>query len=131
VALSPYCVSALVAHREKQTEIAIAAGTPMPVNAFIFSDDPLGLRPWRPDSTDRKFRQLRSKVEMNAIRLHDFRHYMATTLLAAGVDPKTVAQRGGWTTVATMLGRYAHALPVSDRAAADAIGAILAARREG
>jgi hypothetical protein len=37
VALSPYCVSALVAHREKQTEIAIAAGTPMPVNAFIFS----------------------------------------------------------------------------------------------
>jgi hypothetical protein len=56
VALSPNCVSALVAHREKQTEIAIAAGTPMPVNAFIFSDDPLGLRPWRPDSTDRKFR---------------------------------------------------------------------------
>jgi integrase len=103
----------------------------MPVNAFIFSDGPLGLRPWRPDSTDRKFRQLRSKVEMNAIRLHDFRHYMATTLLAAGVDPKTVAQRGGWTKVATMLDRYAHALPVSDRAAADAIGAILAARREG
>jgi integrase len=68
---------------------------------------------------------------MNAIRLHDFRHYMATTLLAAGVDPKTVAQRGGWTKVATMLDRYAHALPVSDRAAADAIGGILAARREG
>jgi integrase len=131
VALSPYCVAALVAHREKQTEITIAAGAPLPVNAFIFSDDPLGLRPWRPDSTDRRFRQLRSKVEMNAIRLHDFRHYMATTLLAAGVDPKTVAQRGGWTKVATMLDRYAHALPVRDRAAADAIGGILAARREG
>ena len=27
---------------------------------------------------------------MDAIRLHDFRHYMATTLLAAGVD-----RRGG------------------------------------
>ena len=131
VALSPYCVAALVAHRENQTEIALAAGAPVPVDAFIFSDDPLGLRPWRPDSTDRKFRQLRSKVEMNALRLHDFRHYMATTLLAAGIDPKTVAQRGGWTKVATMLDRYAHALPVSDRAAADAIGGILAARREG
>jgi integrase len=122
VALSPYCVAALVAHREKRTELTSAAGAPLPVNAFIFSDDPLGLRPWRPDSTDRRFRQLRSKVEMNAIRLHDFRHYMATTLLAAGVDPKTVAQRGGWTKVATMLDRYAHALPASDRAAADAIG---------
>jgi integrase len=33
---------------------------------------------------------------MDEIRLHDFRHYMTTTLLAAGVDPKTVAQRGGW-----------------------------------
>jgi len=67
---------------------------------------------------------------MNAVRLHDFRPYMATTLLAAGIDPETVAQRGGWTKVATMLDRYAHALPVSDRAAADAIGGILAARRE-
>jgi integrase len=131
VALSPYCVAALVAHREKQTEIALAAGAPLPGDAYVFSNDPLGQRPWRPDSTDRKFRRLRSKVEMDAIRLHDLRHYMATTLLAAGVDLRTVAQRGGWTKVATMLDRYAHALPVSDRAAADAIGGILAEPRKG
>jgi integrase len=96
VALSPYCVAALVAHQASQAETAQMAGGHLPADAHVFSDDPLGERPWRPDSTDRKFRQLRSEIGMDEIRLHDFRHYMATTLLAAGVDPKTVAQRGGW-----------------------------------
>jgi hypothetical protein len=50
---------------------------------------------------------------------------MATQLLGAGVDPKVVAQRGGWSKVATMLDRYAHALPVNDRAAADVLGQML------
>jgi hypothetical protein len=31
--------------------------------------------------------------------------FMATQLLGAGVDPKVVAQRGGWSKVATVLGR--------------------------
>ena len=130
VALSPYCVAALIAHQASQAEMALAAGGELPADAHLFSDDPLGERCWRPDSTDRKFRQLRSDIGMDEIRLHDFRHYMATTLLAAGVDPKTVAQRGGWTKVATMLDRYAHALPASDRNAADAIGDILSRRSE-
>jgi hypothetical protein len=51
---------------------------------------------------------------------------MATQLLGAGVDPKVVAQRGGWSKVATMLDRYAHALPVKDRAAAEVLGGMLA-----
>jgi integrase len=130
VALSPYCVAALVAHQASQAVTAQMAGGHLPADAHVFSDDPLGERPWRPDSTDRKFRQLRSEIGMDEIRLHDFRHYMATTLLAAGVDPKTVAQRGGWSKVATMLDRYAHALPASDRNAADAIGDILSRRSE-
>ena len=50
---------------------------------------------------------------------------MATTLLAARVDPKVVAHRGGWRKVATMLDRYAHALEVPDREAADLIGGLL------
>jgi hypothetical protein len=53
---------------------------------------------------------------------------MATQLLAAGVDPKVVAQRGGWSKVATMLDRYAHALPADDRAAADVLGGMICRR---
>jgi hypothetical protein len=49
--------------------------------------------------------------------------------LAAGVDPKVVAQRGGWSMVATMLDRYTHAIPANDRAAADVLGGMIAGER--
>ncbi len=40
---------------------------------------------------------------------HSCRHGFATTLLQAGVDVKTVAVRGGWKDVATLVKTYAHA----------------------
>ena len=39
------------------------------------------------------------------------------------------AQRGGWSKVATMLDRYAHAIPANDRAAADVLGGMIAGER--
>jgi hypothetical protein len=36
---------------------------------------------------------------------------------------------GGWSKVATMLDRYAHALPVNDRAAADVLGEMITGDR--
>lgn len=126
VALDAWAVAALVAHHDRQFTAALEAGAAIPADALVFSDDILGRRPWRPDSTSRKFRQLRDTVGLDGVRLHDLRHFMATALLAAGVDPKVIAQRGGWTKVATMLDRYAHALPAADRAAADVIGGMVA-----
>lgn len=41
---------------------------------------------------------------------HSCRHGFATTMLQAGVDPKTVAVRGGWKDVATVMKHYAHAM---------------------
>ena len=49
---------------------------------------------------------------------HSCRHGFATTLLQCGVDPKTVAARGGWKDVATVMNFYAHAMDdttVNDR----------------
>lgn len=40
---------------------------------------------------------------------HCCRHGFATTMLQAGIDPKTVAVRGGWKDVATVMKFYAHA----------------------
>jgi integrase len=130
VALDPYVVAALSAHRDRQVERAIAARGALPSDAYVFSDDVLGQQPWRPDSASRKYRHLRWWVPgLSESRLHDLRHFMATQLLGAGVDPKVVAQRGGWSKVATMLDRYAHALPVNDRAAADVLGEMLTGDR--
>jgi integrase len=41
---------------------------------------------------------------------HSCRHGFATTMLQAGVDVKTVADRGGWKDVATLVKTYAHAM---------------------
>jgi integrase len=127
VALDPYVVAAHTAHHDVQAERAATAGGVLPPDAYVFSDDVLGEHPWRPDSTSRKYRHLRWWVKgLSESRLHDLRHFMATQLLGAGVDPKVVAQRGCWSKVATMLDRYAHALPVRDRTAADVVGGMLA-----
>jgi integrase len=130
VALDPYVVAALLAHHDRQVERATAAGAIFPPDAYVFSDDILGQHPWRPDSTSRKYRHLRWWVTgLSESRLHDLRHFMATQLLGAGIDPKVVAQRGGWSKVATMLDRYAHAIPANDRAAADVLGGMIAGER--
>jgi len=40
---------------------------------------------------------------------HSCRHGFATSMLQAGIDVKTVADRGGWKDVATLVKTYAHA----------------------
>jgi integrase len=125
IAISPWLVAALVAHHDDMFERARAADGVLPSDALVFSDDPLGARPWRPDSTSRKFRTLRWAAGLDETRLHDLRHFMATVLLGNQIDPKVVAGRGGWSKVATMLDRYAHVIPANDRAAADVMGRAL------
>ncbi len=58
-------------------------------------------------------------------RFHDLRHFSVTTLIAGGVDIRTVAERHGHARATMTLDRYAHALPERDRAAADLMGSVL------
>jgi integrase len=50
------------------------------------------------------------------------RHYLATRLLASGIDVRTVAGRLGRRNPATTLNVYAHSVPESDSEAAAALG---------
>jgi integrase len=50
---------------------------------------------------------------------HCCRHGFATTMLQKGIDPKTVAERGGWKDVATVMKFYAHAM--QDMTVTDAV----------
>ena len=61
-------------------------------------------------------------------RFHDLRHFSVTTLIAAGVDVRTVANRHGHANATMTLNRYAHALPERDREAAEVLGAALRLR---
>lgn len=90
----------------------------LPDSAYIFSPDVDGAGPVRPDSVSQAYRRITRRMEEPALanlresnpkatrsdlatadrwdfRLHDLRHYTATQLFAAGLNPKTVADRLG------------------------------------
>jgi integrase len=98
------------------------AGVKRQRDAFVFSHDPDGSEPWRPDSTSRAFRVLRHEVGLDHVRLHDLRHFVATRLLAAGIDVRTVSGRLGHSLTSTTLNVYAAFLPDADQRAAEVIG---------
>jgi integrase len=95
-------------------------------DAFVFSNEVDGSEPWYPDTVSRSFKRLCELEGLQGIRLHDLRHFVATQLLSAGVDVRTVAGRLGHRNAATTLNVYAHFLEQSDRAAADVMGRIIA-----
>ena len=73
----------------------------------------------------RSFKRLCEKEGLPDVRLHDLRHFVATQLLSAGVDVRTVAGRLGHRNAATTLNVYAHFVEQTDRAAADIMGGVL------
>lgn len=96
---------------------------------FVFSRD-LGQSPWRPDFPTKKWADIRRSQGLEHVRLYDLRHYMVTSMLAAGESIATVAGRAGHDPV-TMLRRYWHFVPASDREEAERHAARLAAARRG
>jgi integrase len=120
-------VEILTAHRRRARERALAVGARLDDHAYVFSLDPTGAAPWRPDLATHRFVRLRDRLGLDGIRLHDLRHFHATHLLAAGLDVASVGGRlghanGGRTTQAI----YAHWLQSSDTAAANVIAGVLA-----
>lgn len=83
VALDETTTDALRAHGRRAEHAAQRAGAERRRDAFVFSHEPHGGEPWRPDSTSRAFRHLRHDVGLDHVRLHDLRHFVATRLLAS------------------------------------------------
>lgn len=124
VALDPETVRMLVAHQAVVEERAQACGTKLAGNGFIFSADIEGRSPWYPDSVSRRFRRACKRIGLEGVRLHDLRHYVATRLLSAGIDVRTVAGRLGHRNAATTLNVYSHFVPETDRHAAAVIAGL-------
>jgi integrase len=124
ITLDAATVKTLTEHHDRMSEAAALAGTTLSPDAFVFSETIDGSLPWRPDSTSRAFRSLCKKAGVKGVRLHDLRHYVATRLLTAGVDVRTVAGRLGHRNPSTTLNVYAHFVPESDHEAADVLGQI-------
>ncbi|MEX2268514.1 MAG: site-specific integrase [Acidimicrobiia bacterium] len=115
----------LDAHHDCVIALAKTAGVTLDAAAFIFSREPDGSRPLRPDSVSHRWIRLRRELGLPNVRLHDLRHFAATSLLGAGVPVNIVAGRLGHARAATTLNVYAHFTESGDRSAADALGGML------
>ena len=127
VTLDSATVAVLEAHYKNVVQRARMAQVELRPSALLFSRDGLGAEPWYPDSVTRRFRRLCDAAGLEGVRLHDLRHYVATQLLAAGVDVRTVAGRLGHRNAATTLNVYSHFVPEADRRAADVLAELLGA----
>ncbi len=80
--------------------------------------------PFVPDSIAQKWERFRDANNLPKIRFHDLRHTCATTMIAAGIDPKTVQTRLGHSDIQVTLNTYSHCLPEMNKAAGDKMDAI-------
>jgi integrase len=126
VALGADTVELLRAHRLTQAKNALAFGTTLALDAYVFSHDPDGSTPINPDGITHRFRRLARRLGVRC-RLHDLRHFMVTQLVAGGVDWRTVAGRAGHADGHMTLSTYAHFQQAQDRQAAEFMDRLLAA----
>ncbi len=125
VSLTTQAVDALVERRAHAALTAAAAGRDLEESELVFAIDPLGERPWRPDMVTGRWTRLRKEIGLSHVRLHDLGHFVATELLTAGIDLRTVANRLGHARTSTTLDIYWGFVPARDRNAADHLDAVL------
>jgi integrase len=124
VALDTSSVELLATHRDRTLRCPTDG-----VDGFVFSNDPAGRLPWQPNWVTKRFIAYRRRAGVAHFRLHDLRHFMATTMLAAGVAVPVVSERLCHARTSTTVNIYAHAMPGADRDAANLLADILHQQR--
>jgi len=118
------CLELLVAHHARARHRADCSNVDINRSSFVFSNEPDGAIPWRPNWVTKRFITFRKAAKVDC-RLHDLRHFMATTMLTAGIPIMTVSARLSHARTSTTLNVYAHAIPAGDSFAAEVLGGIL------
>jgi integrase len=126
VALDPYTISLLEAHRARAVQRCTSIGCELTDEAWLFSLSPDGSTPYKPRSISQRYRRLAAKLQLRSTRFHALRHYSATELIAARIDVRTVAGRLGQSDGgATALRIYAKFVNEADRIAATTMAGII------
>jgi integrase len=148
IALDDLGIEVLRKRWADMNDLSGLAESPLVADPFVLSYNANGAVPANPDTFTHRFGRLCESMEASALarlrksnpkaqrkdlapadrwpfRFHDLRHVSVTTLIAAGVDVRTVAERHGHARATMTLDRYAHALPERDREAAGVLGAAL------
>jgi hypothetical protein len=128
VVLDHETIDVLREHRLRCEQRAASLDVELAPTAYIFSLEPGGRTFLIPDSVTQRYDRMAGRLGIETT-LHKLRHYSATELISAGVDPRTVAGRlghgGGG---ATTLRVYAAWLSEADQRAAATLAGRMPAR---
>jgi integrase len=126
IALPNIVVKALRAHRVRQLQERLLAGSRWQDTGFVFTTTigtPLDAR-----NVQDGFKAVLRKAGLRSQRFHDLRHGAASLLLAQGVAARGVMEILGHSQIGITLNLYSHVMPELLRDAAQKMDAILAAR---
>lgn len=116
-------LGALDRQRARQAAERLAAGPVWQDNGLVFASVIGTLL--EPRNVNRHFERIRDEAGLSWVRLHDLRHACATFLLAQGVEPRTVMEILGHSTIRLTMDTYSHVLPDRLQAAAEAMNQTL------
>jgi integrase len=125
--LTRVVVEALDLQRTQQDRFRDTAGARWRGSDLVITTSLGG--PVEPRNLSRDFTALRDELGMPWLRFHDLRHAFATFLLAAGVEPRTVMEMLGHSTIRLTMDLYGHALPERVRVAGGVIDEALGGAR--
>jgi integrase len=122
--LDPQTVALVTARRVECEAMCIEADVPL--GPWILSPDFGNDTPASPEALSRLWRRCRKRAGIDSHwRLHDLRHWAATSLIAGGEDVRLVAGRLGHARPATTLDVYAHFIDRGDERAASKLSDLL------
>ena len=118
LAIDPVTCAMIREHLEAIRAELAGLGLELPADAYVFSNDPMGARPWNPDWATHKASDLAAAAGVK-LNIKGLRHYTASQLLAARFDLRNTAARlGHGSGGATTLRHYADPVSEVDRRAA-------------
>lgn len=93
--------------RERQLRRALASGTTLPDDGWLFSRDGIGLDHVSPDHFGRLVTDVMDRLDLNAT-LHSLRHHRGSKLVSEGVDPAIAARELDHASLSYFLNTYVH-----------------------
>ena len=115
-------ISILGAHRRRQREERVAAGSRWRDTGLVFTTAQGGFI--EPRNANRMFHGVCTKADVPQLRVHDLRHSCATLLFTMGVQPATVQRILRHTSITVTTGTYVEVIEAVQRDALDSMGSL-------
>lgn len=123
IALPSPLIAALRAHRVRQLQERLVAGSRWQDRGFVFTSSiGSGLEP---RSLHRAFKAMLAEAGLPDIRFHDLRHSAASLMLAQGVPLRVVMEVLGHSSIGVTANTYSHVMPSLVRDATEKVAHLL------